>query len=560
MPKVADRSTHAAIATVAAVAVSACSIGDVAPGGSSRAADTLRVAITGQPASLDPAVQQSSYETAVARAYAEPLLKPKPDLSDVMPGAAAAYDVSSDGLTYTFHLGPGGYPDGTPVRAQDFVYGWTRVIDPRVNSPVGDLFATAVKGGDEVPVPAPGQPAPDAQVDAALKKLALKAVDDRTFQVVASRRTAYFKWLAAMSAAAPVRQDVVEKYGPRWAVANPQTTQNHSLQTNGPFTVTEIAPGDHLALEPNPHYGGARPAIKKLLMPIVQDPTTALVRYSENDFDITPVPLSATGGVAGNARLKPQLVQVPSLLVYWVEFNQGRPPFDNPKVRAAFAQAIDRQDFVNTLLKGHGLPATSLVPRGQPGHRPDSGRGQAFNPAGARQMLESAGLPADGFRNVTFLFADRPGSREIADYLVGAWKANLGVEIRAEPFDPGKVGQRFQSGDYFVGGPGAWKAEYPDQQNWLDIFRSGDPNNVEAFRSAQYDQLVRQGDTDADPQRRDGFYAQAEKLLSDLAVVAFLYQAAEWYLVKPWVKSYQDTPLEEWPGAYYPATITVQPH
>src|SRR5712692_11559816 len=164
---------------------------------------TLRVRLAYQRATLDPGQTQYPYETAVLRAVSEPLLKPKADLSGVTPAAAETYDVSSNGTTYTFHLRKTAqYWDGTPVKAQDFVYAWQRLIDPRLAAPNETFFAGAIANGDQVSSLDPQRDA--SRIDAALGTLGLKAVDDFTFQVTLSHPNPAFVWIATMPAGAPI--------------------------------------------------------------------------------------------------------------------------------------------------------------------------------------------------------------------------------------------------------------------------------------------------------------------------------------------------------------------
>ena len=125
-------------ALVVVAALSACEAGPVLTRGPKLAADqTLRVQLDDQPGSLDPGQTQYPYETAVLRAISESLVKPAADLSGVIPAAAQTYEVANGGTVYVFHLrASAGYSDGTPVKAQDFVYAWQRLIDPRLASPV----------------------------------------------------------------------------------------------------------------------------------------------------------------------------------------------------------------------------------------------------------------------------------------------------------------------------------------------------------------------------------------------------------------------------------------
>ena len=112
------------------------------------AEQTLRVRLAGPVRELDPALAIAPSEVAVLRQYTEPLLRPAANNSDVAPAAAGSYDVSADGLTYTFHLRDNGrYSDGGPVRAKDFLFAWRRLIDPATASPSADLFAQVVRGG-----------------------------------------------------------------------------------------------------------------------------------------------------------------------------------------------------------------------------------------------------------------------------------------------------------------------------------------------------------------------------------------------------------------------------
>src|SRR6059036_1398709 len=167
------------------LAAGACETG-VTTGPKLASDQVLRVMLEDQPASLDPGQTQYTYEAAVLRAVSEPLLQPKPDLSGVEPAAAQSYEVNGAGTSYLFHLRPAArYWDGTPVKAQDFVYAWQRLIDPRLAAPDETLFAGAVLNGERVSLMDPQRD--KAAIDGALGTLGLKAVDDYTFQVQLAR-------------------------------------------------------------------------------------------------------------------------------------------------------------------------------------------------------------------------------------------------------------------------------------------------------------------------------------------------------------------------------------
>src|SRR5437868_616618 len=238
----------------------------------------LRVMLEDQPASLDPGQTQYTYEPAVLRAISEPLLRPNADLSGVAPAAAQSFDVNADGTAYVFHLRSSArFWDGTPVKAQDFVYAWQRLIDPRLAAPNETLFANAVLNGDRVSLMDPQRDA--KTIDAALATLGLKAVDDYTFQVQLAQADPAFVWLAAMPAAAPIRKDVVAKSADKWA------TTPETLMTNGPYRVTEMVKGDRISVERNPYYWAGKPTLTRIDFDVVIDGATALTKYRSGELD-----------------------------------------------------------------------------------------------------------------------------------------------------------------------------------------------------------------------------------------------------------------------------------
>src|SRR5229473_5753644 len=337
---------------------------------------TLHVLLDDSPATLDPGQTQYLYETAVLRAISEPLLKPTADLSGVVPAAAQSYDVAAGGTMFVFHLRlAAAYSDGTPVKAQDFVYAWQRLIDPRLAAPEGTFFAGTILNGDKVSILDPQRDA--AKIDAALNTLGLKALDDNTFQVTLAQPDPAFIWLAAMPAAAPVRQDLVTKNGDKWAASA------DTLITNGPFKVSEMVANDHITVVPNPHYWGAKPTLTSINFQVVNDGAAALAKYKSGQLDEISVQPAQAAGVAGDASLKQDLVKTPDLTVFWITFRVNASLTSNAKLRLAIAQAIDRDAFVAQIFQGQGAPADTFIPQGMHGYAANLSA-QKFDVAQAR--------------------------------------------------------------------------------------------------------------------------------------------------------------------------------
>jgi len=514
---------------------------------------TLRVLLEDQPGSLDPGQTQYAYETAVLRAISEPLVKPTPDLSGVVPAAAQSYDVVAGGKVFVFHLrSAAGYSDGTPVKAQDFVYAWQRLIDPRLASPEGTFFAGTILNGDKVSNLDPQRDA--ANIDAALNTLGLKALDDTTFQVTLAQPDPAFIWLAAMPAAAPIRQDVVKKNGDKWA-ASPDT-----LITNGPFKVAAMVPNDHISVIPNPHYWGARPALTAIDFEVVNDGAAALTKFRGGQLDETSVQPAQAAGVAGDSSLKLDLVKTPDLTVFWITFRVNASPTSNAKLRLAIAQAIDRNAFVNQVFQGQGLPAGSFIPKGMHGYSP-SLSAQTFDVAQARASLAASGFSAPQLASLTFSYDQTSDfGKATANFVHDQLKTNLGINITLQGLDAGTYAANLDTGNFQIAGPMGWSADYPDPADWYDFFLTTSSNNLAFYQNQQYDNFVRVARTDTQPDRRDQEYQQAQQMLVDDAPVAFLAQSVSWHLVRPYVRGVTSSPVEEWPGALNPNLISIGPH
>jgi oligopeptide transport system substrate-binding protein len=531
----------------------ACNSAALTQGPKLAANQTLRVQLEDQPASLDPGQTQYPYETAVLRAISEPLLKPLPDLSGVVAAAAHSYEVTSNGTVYVFHLRTTAkYWDGVPVRAQDFVYAWRRLIDPRLAAPDETFFADVILNGARVSVMDPQRDA--ASIDTALATLGLKAVDDYTFEVTLTQPDPAFIWLAAMPAGAPIRQDVVVKNADQWAV-NPAT-----LVTNGPFRVSEMAKSDHITVVPNPDYWGPKPILTSIRFVIVNDGAAALARYRNGELDEASVQPAQAASVAGEPALSRELVKTPDLTVFWIVFRVDAPPLDNIKVRQALSEAIDRNAFVSQIFQGQGLPVDSFIPSGMRGHMTGLAT-QRFDLAQARASLAASGVAASQLSGLKFTYdMSSDFGKATATFVHDQLKANLGVDVTLQGLDSNTMSSRLATGDFQISGPMGWNADYPDPADWFDYFTSTNSNNVSLYHSQQYDDFVRVARTDMEPSRRDQEYQQAQQMLVNDTPVAFLAQSVTWNLLRSYVRGISTSPSEEWPGALAPTQISVAPH
>lgn len=488
-----------------------------------------------RPSTFDPA----QFTSALARQYTEALLKPEADVTPpygVQGAAAEGFEVSSDGLTYTFELRENGmYNDGQPVEAADFVYAWRRLIDPRVAAPFGSLFARVVDGGQEVA--SLGPETDPAAIEAGLDQLGLRALDGQTFEVRLSEPAPYFEWIATLTAGAPLRQEVVEADPEGWA------TTSQGLVTNGPLMVSEIG-ADATTLVPNPNYRD-EVQLDRLVAYYTLDPAARWTKYLNDEIDISNGPPKASqAAVLQDPRFEDQILWYPELSNNWLEFNTRAAPFDNPMVRLAFAQAIDREAYLGVSTNLMVQPLTSLIPEGMPGYNPEVGAPQEFDPDQAKATLEASGVTIEEIGELemlTFAVQERD-----AVFFKDQIEKNLGIPVTVTSLSDGAaISARVREGDYqlkttFLG----HAANYPDPQDFFDVFLSDSPDNETGWENSDYDRLVRQADSSLDPEERERFYDEAHAIVVEEAPVAFLAQPVRNYFVKPWVGGIKRTAID----------------
>ena len=539
-----------------AVVAAACQVGPSGGGfGPSRQApeQALRIAAGSTPATLDPAKGRSDSERLISRLISEPLLKPAPDLRDVQPAAAASYDVSSDGLTYNFHLREGAaYWDGHPVVAADFVFAWQRLIDPRTAAPTAVFFAQAVKNGEEVAALDPD--VEGGRIDSALSELGLAAPDPRTFRVTLARPSGSFKWIATLWNGVPVRRDALQGRDSELA------THPERLVTNGAFHIASLD-ARHFELERSERYA-PRAQLRRVSISFLAE-GDLIDRYRRGSLDVVAVSGAAAGTVAGDRTPAAELLKLRRLEMLWMTFNVSRPPFDSLPVRQAFSSALDRGAYIGQELHGMGQPARTLIPAGMRGYNPELERDGSPDPARARTLLDAAGVPPERLSGAHLLVRATDRGRRNAELIRAQLRQNLGIELAVEEAPSAEVlADRLKDGDFQLCAPLGWSADYPDEQDWFDLFRSNDANNSGQWRNPRYDALVGVADALIDPDQREHVYQQAHRLLVEQVPVAFLAQPESWVLRRGHVAGAVVTAFDDpsLPGDLYPELIRITQH
>jgi len=559
------------VACVSAVAfAAACGSGGGTPSAALAppAQQIYRVNDVTEPNSFDPGQQTYSYEGAVGRNSFEPLLKPKADLTDVIPAAAQSYNVSSDGLTVTFHLQPNAkWSDGKPVVAADFVYGWQRLLNPALAAGYADpFFDGAVAGGQNYSTV---DPTNASALESYLQALGLSAPDDHTFQVKLQHPVPYFKWVATLWVGAPIRKDVVESAAggafPSTDATKAEIWANNvsTIIGNGAFKISEIVAKDHTTLVPNPNYWGGPAKIQQLVFEYIADGNTAFSKYQTGALDQINVPQADVTVVRGDPVLSKQATLWPELTVFWMTYNTKRSPLDNDKVRMALSKSIDRDKLANDVLHGTDKATLSFIPKGMTGYD-NSDTTQSFDVAAAKADLAASGVSAADLSKVKLLTRNSTGSKLANQFIVDQWNTNLGLNMQLDVIDSKTVTTRIRKGQFDIYGPDGWGADYPDQQDWADIYFSNACHGLNwgCPTLPGYDALVQKADSELDQNQRNKDYSSARKLLIDSASIGILYQQYEYDLVKPYVGNVQVTPFDdEWlPGDQNYQSLYIKQH
>ncbi len=442
----------------------------------------------------------------------------------VNPSVAKRWTLSEDGLTYTFYLREDAYwSDGKPITAKDFIYGWQRALDPK-NGADYAFFLFEIKNGKAF---YEGKITDFSHVGA-------QALNDRTLQVVLERPLAFFTGLMAAPVALPMRQDIIEKYG------NTFTEAGHFV-TNGPYVLDRWRHEEKIVLKPDPlffgSHSGQKPKVDAVEMVMVTDPNTSVVMYENDELDFIETTTSIPSFDVRRLRDSPECQTSPLHRINYFGFNTKKPPFDNPKVRQAFALALDRSYYPKLMQSGQE-PIASWISPGLAGYNPK--RGLNYEPVRARQLLAEAGYPnGKGFPAITAGYRtmyDTQKEMEIAQFL---WKQTLNVDVKLENMEWKVFLSRLKNDAPHIYRLG-WFVDYPDADSFMAMMTGDSGNNFTGWQDDTYDELVKQAATTLDTQQRQNLYNQAQRiLLEEAAAIVPIYLAEKTYLLKPRVKHFK---------------------
>ena len=435
---------------------------------------------TGDILSFDPALAPDAFSSSAIDMVFTGMVQLN-DKLQIVCQLCTTYDVSSDGLTYTFHLKPNlMFSDGTALTSADVVYSMDRALDPKTQSGTAPYYMRYIKDAT-------------ARAGGKIKSLigdSLIASDANTVKVIAASPVAFFIDSLVYPTSFVVEKSVVQKWGTAWT---DHLADNGGQGGDGPFKVQEYTHNKQIVFVPNPNYYGAKPQLSKVIFPFVKVADTGYQLYQVNQIDSTSIPTTHLE----TDRHRTDYINAPFLAINYYTMNYLQKPFDVTSCRQAFALAINKDLIVKSVWKNSFIATNHIVPQGQYGYDPnlkgiDGTTSTAGNTTLAQQKLKDCET-AQGYASasnfppitLTYSSAGAQDTRNEVAAMQQMWQTTLGITVKTDDIDINKLfadeGLGSNNPLQFYTGP-AWLDDYPDPQDWITLqFDKGASQNGMSF-------------------------------------------------------------------------------
>ena len=489
------------------------------------ASNVFRVPVINAPTTFDPAMVEDGPTIDVLQQVFEGLVQWSPD-NKVVPCLAEKWDVSPDGLTYTFHLRPKvKFQDGSPVSASDVLYSMTRALNPKLGSPVALNYLGDIAGAKEL----------NAGKAADLK--GVKVLDPMTVAITITKPKAY--WIYTLT------------YPTGYVVSKAEAKTDAALTAEddakgagtGAFRVTSYARDVKVILAANPTYWEGAPKIAGIERPVVVDAGTRHDMYVKGDIDI--LQYESPGDFESDSKdaaLKDQARLFPRAATFYLGLNQQAfPAFKDVRVRQALAYAIDKNKIVSVVFGGKRDVAEDILAKGIPGFDP-AFKGLPYDPAKAKQLLAAAGHPGGaGIPPIPLTYrGSLPDLAKTVDQIRQMWAETLGLKIESRVSEYGAMLHQNDKNAlecYHI----RWAADYLDPQDYYSVLlRTGSAENHVVYSDAKFDALCDAADVSQNPAQRRALYRRAARIAADEVPMIPLYYQQDVELIKPYVSGIDD--------------------
>jgi len=519
---------------VIALALAACGGKSDSDGSSSDTTSSVTADLRllgGDPITLDPALAgDAGSATYIVEIFGglvslDPNLRIIPDIAEALPTAQNGGVVSNaDGtVSYTFKIRRDAmFHDGRPVTAEDFKYSFERALDPKTLSTVAEAYLGDIVG------------ARDLSRGRATSLSGVQVVDSSTLRITIDGPKPYF--LAKLTYPTAFVVDKTQ------IAANPRNWTRKPNGT-GPYKLQDFRLNERIILQANDRYHLGAPPTKRILFNLAGG--SSLTQYENGEIDASGIGLNDIERVQSTRDpLSQEYVTGQNLSISYIGFNTKTPPFDDPKVRLAFAKAINRDQIARVVLKDMLPVANSIMQPGLPGYNKDASA-PTFDPAAAKQLLDESKY--GGAKNLPQITLSEIGGGATAGFdtqaMIEMWKTNLGVDVAIAQSEEASFFDDLDRGRLQMFSIG-WIMDYPDPEDIIDLlFYSKSRQNNTGYNSPEFDDLVVKARTEQDVEKRLQLYRDAEQVLLQDVPWMPLYFGKDHFVVKPYVKGFGPSPI-----------------
>jgi oligopeptide transport system substrate-binding protein len=491
----------------------------------------FHLSIGSEPADLDPQTITGTGDAKIVQALFEPLVSYEPVTLTPVPALAASWEISSDGLTYTFHLRPDAkWSNGDPLTAQDCVDSWRRILTPSLAADYA-YFLYLLRGAEAFNK---GQTTDFSTVG-------VTAHDAHTLVATLTHPAPYFLQILLNSPWRPVHLRSIAAIGDPYNRAT-KWTRPGALVSSGPFVLKEWTLNQRVVLEKSPtYYDRAKVALNAIHFYPTDNIDAEERAFRAGQLHKTwALPLSKV--LPLQREKSPALRIDPFLETYFFRVNVRRAPLNDVRIRRALSLTIDRDTLAGKVLPGGRQPAPTFISPLLVGYTPPVRK--AYDPAAARQLLTDAGFPGGvGLPPIELTYNNSEILRLVGEAIQQMWRRELGIDVQLSNQEKKVVFANRRAGAYQIL-LSSWTADYLDATTYLDIWLSDSGNNHTGWADLAYDALLARANTLADPAARATILAEAETRLLDAAPIIPVYFNTNVYLLSPSVKGWQPTPMD----------------
>ena len=501
----------------------------------------LHIANGSEPQGLDPHIVTGVPEHRLLTSLCEGLLITNPKGGPNLPGVAKSWDISDDGLVYTFNLQPlAKWSNGEDVTAEDFVWSWMRILTPSLGSQYPDMLYYVKNAA-----------AYHMEEINDFSLVGIKALDSKTLEVTLEQPYSFFLKILSHYSTYAVPKNVVLAHG-TIDDRNGEWTRPGNFVCNGPMQLKSWELNKSIVVEKNPYYWDVEKVTlnEMYFYPIVNESTEDRMFRAGQLHATYSVPQEKCPVYINENN--PNLRIDPYVGVYFYRINTLNPVLKDKRVRQALAYSIDREQIVKRVSQCGQSPANSFTPPGIDGYFPDTQI--PFDPELAAQLFAEAGFPAgEGFPKLEILFNTQEGHRKIALAVQQMWQKYLGIEVELVNTDWKVYLSREMIGDFQISRAG-WIGDYEDPNTFLDLMRPNRGNNKTGWENKKYEELIIKANAQPNQEKRYAILREAEQLLIDEMPVLPIYIYVRQYLLSNDVKGWDPNPTD----THHPKFITLE--